>query len=152
MTLAGLAVVLGLATPLRAAEPQPKLKGDTRIHDPSVVEVERKYAAFGTGEQGIYRGAIRVKTSSDGVNWTDAGAIGKGAPKWGMDTLGYQPLNVWAPSISRHGGVFYLYYSLSSFGGHVSAIGLMTNASFDPEKPDQGLAGSGTDPDVRRAG
>jgi arabinan endo-1,5-alpha-L-arabinosidase len=108
-----------------------------------VIEVEGKYVAFGAGEQGIYRGAIRVRTLSDGVNWTDTGAIGKGAPQWGMDTLGYQPLNVWAPSISSHGGVFYLYYSLSSFGGHVSAIGLMTNASLDPEKPGQGWRDQG---------
>ena len=68
MTLAGLAILLGFATPLRAAEPLPRLKGDTPIRDPSVIEVEGKYAAFGAGEQGIYRGAIRVKTSSDGVN------------------------------------------------------------------------------------
>ena len=68
----------------------------------------------------------------------------QGRPQWGLETPGYQPLNVWAPSVSRHGGVSYLYYSLSSFGGQVSAIGLMTNASFDVTKPadgwrDQGL-------------
>jgi arabinan endo-1,5-alpha-L-arabinosidase len=132
-----LAILLPLAAPLCAAD-QPKLTGDTRIHDPSVVEVDGKYAAFGTGEQGPYRGAIRVKTSPDGANWTDAGAIGKGVPKWARETLGYQPLNVWAPSISRHGDTFNLYYSLSSFGINTSAIGLMTNTSFDPTKPGEG--------------
>ena len=144
MALASLAILHGLAEPVHAAEPQPSLTGDTRIHDPSVIEVDGKYAAFGTGEQGLYRGAIRVKTSPDGVAWTDAGAIGKGAPKWGLEALGYQPINVWAPSVSRRGAVVSLYYSLSSFGSNASAIGLMTNASFDVTKPadgwrDQGL-------------
>ena len=135
-------VILLLASPLSAAD-QPKLTGDTRIHDPSVIEVDGKYAAFGTGEQGLYRGAVRVKASPDGLTWTDAGAIGKGIPKWARETLGYQPLNIWAPSISRHGDIFNLYYSLSSFGSNTSAIGLMTNASFDPTKPGEGWEDQG---------
>ena len=70
--------------------------------------------------------------------------IGTGVPKWAIDALGFQPLNVWAPSISRRGGRFFLYYCLSSFGHNTSAIGLMTSGSFDPTKPadgwqDQGL-------------
>src|SRR6516162_704361 len=101
-------VFLFIASFAFAAEPQPKLAGDTRIHDPSVIEVDGRYAAFGTGEQGLYRGAIKVKTSPDGVNWTDAGAIGKGVPKWAAGALGYQPINVWAPSVSRWGGLFFL--------------------------------------------
>ena len=77
------------------------------------------------------------------MNWTDAGAIGKGVPKWARETLGYQPINVWAPSISRHRGAFSIYYSLSSFGGNTSAIGLMTNGSFDPAKPGDGWEDQG---------
>ncbi len=143
MALVGLALLLLPATPFRAAEVQPQLTGDTRIHDPSVIEVGGRYAAFGTGEQGLYRGAILVKTSPDGMNWTDAGAIGKGVPKWALDALGYQPINIWAPSISRRGGTFLLYYALSAFGGNASAIGLMTNASFDPLKPGDGWQDQG---------
>ena len=67
MRLARLAILLILAAPALAAAPQPKLSGDTRIHDPSVVEVDGRFAAFGTGEPGGYRGAVRVKTSPDGV-------------------------------------------------------------------------------------
>jgi arabinan endo-1,5-alpha-L-arabinosidase len=143
MALVCLAILLLLATPLHAADLQPKLTGDTRIHDPSIIEVEGRYAAFGTGEQGIYRGAVKVKTSPDGVNWTDAGAIGKGLPKWAIGALGYQPTNIWAPSISRRGGTFFLYYCLSSFGSNASAIGLMTNASFDPASPGEGWQDQG---------
>src|SRR5271166_1521181 len=131
------------AAPLHAADRQPQLVGDARIHDPSVIEVDGRYAAFGTGGPGLYRGAIPVKTSPDGVRWTDAGAIGKGVPKWALPALGYQPINVWAPSVSRRGGTFFLYYALSTFGGNASAIGLMTNPSFDPAKPGEGWRDEG---------
>jgi arabinan endo-1,5-alpha-L-arabinosidase len=141
---AGLAfIAFVVASAAFAAEPQPKLTGDTRVHDPSVIEVDGRYAAFGTGEQGLTRGAIKVKTSPDGVAWTDSGAIGKGVPKWAKDALGYQPTNVWAPSISRRGDTFSLYYALSSFGLNTSAIGLMTNRAFDVAKPGDGWQDQG---------
>ena len=135
---AGIAGLLLFTAPVRAAEPQPQLTGDTRIHDPSVIEVDGRFAAFGTGQQGPTHGAIRVKTSPDGLAWTDAGVIGKGPPEWAQAALGFEPLNVWAPSISRRGGTFFLYYCLSSFGDNASAIGLMTNTAFDPLKPGDG--------------
>jgi len=142
-TLALLAILMMLAAPAYAAEFQPTLAGDTRIHDPRVIEVGGRYVAFGTGATGRYRGAVRVKTSPDGVNWSDAGAIGKGPPRWALQTLGYQPNNVWAPSVSRRGDLFFLYYALSTFGGNASAIGLMTNAAFDPLRPADGWEDKG---------
>jgi arabinan endo-1,5-alpha-L-arabinosidase len=133
----GIAGLLLFTAPLSAASPQPQLTGDTRIHDPSVIEVDGRFAAFGTGQQGPTHGAIRVKTSPDGLAWTDAGVIGKGPPEWAQAALGFKPLNVWAPSISRRGGTFFLYYCLSSFGDNASAIGLMTNTAFiDPFRID----------------
>ena len=138
-----LLVLLLLATPAFAVDSQPELAGDLRIHDPSVVEVGGEYVAVGTGEQGLTRGAVKVKTSPDGVHWTEAGAIGRGVPKWARDALGYQPTNVWAPSISRRGGTFSLYYALSSFGSNASAIGLMTNASLDTSRPSEGWTDEG---------
>ncbi len=141
LTLA-FAALMALGLPLHAAE-QPRLTGDTQIHDPSVFEVDGRFAAFETGRQGPTHGAIWVKTSPDGINWTNAGAISKGPPKWAADALGYQPTNVWAPSISRRGAAFFLYYALSTFGGNTSAIGLMTNRSFDVAKPGEGWTDRG---------
>ena len=103
LTLDVLALALFFAAPLRAAEPQPQMTGDTRIHDPSVIEIGGRFVAVGTGQQGPTHGAIQVKTSPDGVAWTDAGVIGKGPPAWAQAALGFKPLNVWAPSISRRG-------------------------------------------------
>ena len=142
--LVGLAVLfLPAAAALRAAEAQPQLTGDTRIHDPSVIEVDGRFVAFGTGQQGPTHGAIRAKTSPDGIAWTDAGVIGKGPPEWAAAVLGFQALNVWAPSISRRGGTYFLYYCLSGFGDNASAIGLMTNTVFDPAKPSEGWRDQG---------
>jgi arabinan endo-1,5-alpha-L-arabinosidase len=117
--------------------------GDTGIHDPSVIEIDGEFVAVGTGQQGPTHGAVRVKTSPDGIRWTDAGTIGEGAPAWSVGALGFKPLNVWAPSISRRGRTVFLYYCLSSFGRNTSAIGLMTNASFDPLKPGEGWRDQG---------
>src|ERR1700712_595437 len=90
-----------LVLAVSAAE-QPTFSGDVRIHDPSVIEVGGMYAAFYTGEEGgKFRGAIRVKSSPDGLVWHDAGAIGKGLPAWVKPTLGFLPHNIWAPSVSK---------------------------------------------------
>jgi arabinan endo-1,5-alpha-L-arabinosidase len=136
----GLALTLLLAAPLRAAEPQPQMTGDVQIHDPSVIEIGGQFVAVGTGQQGPTHGAIRAKTSPDGIRWTDAGLIGEGPPAWARAVLGFKPSNVWAPSISRRGGTVSLYYCLSSFGHNTSAIGLMT---FDPLKPGEGWQDQG---------
>lgn len=137
-------LLLALAVPALAAPTQPVLSGDVRIHDPSVIEVDGKFAAFQTGfERDSRRGAIRVKTSPDGIAWKDAGSIGKGLPGWVSSQLGYEPRNIWAPSISRHGDRFYLYYSVSSFGINTSAIGLMTNDAFDATNPGEGWVDQG---------
>jgi arabinan endo-1,5-alpha-L-arabinosidase len=139
----GLALALLLAAPVEAAEPQPQMTGDVQIHDPSVIEIGGQFVAVGTGQQGPTHGAIRAKTSPDGVRWADAGLIGQGPPAWAQAALGFRPSNVWAPSISRRGQTVFLYYCLSSFGHNTSAIGLMTNTSVDPLKPGEGWQDQG---------
>ena len=128
----------GAAAPALGQNVQPTLTGDIRIHDPSVLETDGRFAAFGTGAQGRSRGAIQAKTSPDGVRWTDAGVVGEGPPAWAKDALGYRPVTIWAPSVSRRGGTTFLYYALSTFGGNASAIGLMTNDAFDVARPGAG--------------
>jgi arabinan endo-1,5-alpha-L-arabinosidase len=129
---------------LQAAEPWPVLTGDIGIHDPSAIFVDGSYVAFGTGAAPFGRGAIRIKTSPDGIAWTDAGFIGEGVPAWVRPAIGVQPSELWAPTISRLGERFFLYYSASRFGVNTSTIGLAINDHFDPLHPadgweDQGL-------------
>src|ERR1700734_4403085 len=98
-----LALALLFAAPVEAAKPQPQMSGDVQIHDPSVIEIGGQFVAVGTGQQGPTHGAIRAKTSPDGVRWTDAGLIGQGPPAWARATLGFKPSSVWAAARSPRG-------------------------------------------------
>lgn len=136
--------VLLAAGPVMAAPLQPVLTGDIRIHDPSVIELpDGSFVAYETGRSGMTRGAIGIRTSPDGLAWTDAGSIGKGVPKWAAEVLGYRSQNIWAPSVSKQGDTYFLYYSVSSFGINASAIGLMTASSIDPKAPGEGWTDQG---------
>ena len=126
------------------ATTQPVLTGDLGIHDPTMIVVDGTYVAFATGfEGGIDQGALRIKTSPDGVVWKNMGALGKGIPAWVKTTINVKPPNLWAPTISKHGGTYYLYYAASIFGTNVSAIGLMTNPKLDPAHPADGWTDQG---------
>jgi arabinan endo-1,5-alpha-L-arabinosidase len=118
--------------------------GDVRIHDPSVIVEDGHWVSFQTGDEGgLSQGAIKLKTSPDGITWKNAGAVGKGVPKWTQTENGYKSLNIWAPSVMKHGDRWHLYYSVSSFGLQFSSIGLMTNDAFDPTRPGEGWEDQG---------
>lgn len=139
--LAGLMILAG--TPY-AAEPMPELGGNINIHDPSVIATDTGWASFATGVEGAADGGMpRTKSSPDGITWTETGALPGGLPEWIAKELRYTPRNIWAPTVSTHGGVTYLYYSASRFGRNNSAIGVMTNAAFDARKPAEGWVDQG---------
>lgn len=130
-----------LAAPV-AAQP---LTGNVAIHDPTIAVLEDGLVSFATGVEGARDGGqIRTKSSSDGIDWQEAGALPGGMPQWVIDEFGYTPKNIWAPSVTEHDGRHYLYYSVSSFGRNTSVIGLMTNDELNAADPtagweDQGL-------------
>jgi arabinan endo-1,5-alpha-L-arabinosidase len=140
------AALLALLTTAALAQnlpPAPQMQGNLRMHDPSMIVVDGTWVGFYTGAEGFWRGAVLLKTSPDGINWKNAGGIGKGLPAWTAAENGYKSQNIWAPSVSKRGDRLYLYYSVSSFGINTSVIGLMTNDAFDPLKPDQGWEDQG---------
>ena len=138
-------LLLMLAGPAHAdVAVQPTLSGDLGIHDPTMIVVDGTYVAYYTGQEGgLYQGAIKAKTSADGVTWKDMGAIGKGLPAWVKPALGVKPPNIWAPAVSRLGSTYYLYYAVSIFGMNLSAIGLMTNPHLEPAHPGDGWTDQG---------
>jgi arabinan endo-1,5-alpha-L-arabinosidase len=138
-----LAIFASVLSPALAGETQPVLVGDTAIHDPSVIVLRGIYVAFGTGTLSPGEGAIRIKTSPDGLTWHDAGTLGVGIPAWVMPTIHASPRELWAPSVSQRDGTVYLYYAASVFGVNTSAIGLTTNSSFDPKNPAAGWTDAG---------
>jgi arabinan endo-1,5-alpha-L-arabinosidase len=109
---------------------------DLRIHDPStIVKQGNTYWVFGTGP------GIPAFSSTDRVHWTPRGRVLAEAPAWVGDAV---PGNVnaffWAPDVRRVRGRYYLYYSVSTFGSNVSAIGLATSPTLDPARwEDQGI-------------
>jgi arabinan endo-1,5-alpha-L-arabinosidase len=108
MRLAMLAALLMLSSPVMA-QAQPKLTGDVGIHDPTWIELDGAQIAFGTGVEGAADGgAIRVKTSPDGIVWTDVGTIGQGVPDWVEGAIGVVPPNLWAPHVFERDGAYYL--------------------------------------------
>jgi len=142
-----LVVVLALvggAVSAFGAEPMPRLSGNVAIHDPSIIATDTGWASFATGVAGAADGGMpRTKFSPDGVAWTETGPIPGGLPDWIAKELGITPRNIWAPSVSRHNGLTYLYYAASSFGRNDSAIGLMTSSAFDAAHPAAGWTDRG---------
>lgn len=122
---------------------QPILKGDPQIHDPTLLHVGKTYVAMGTGYENVEGGTLRVKTSPDGLTWTDAGTLGETQPAWVEKQLGTAPPNLWAPHLFARGGTTYLYYAASLFGKNTSGIGLMTNRNLDPKNPGKGWVDQG---------
>ncbi|UOQ50941.1 family 43 glycosylhydrolase [Hymenobacter cellulosivorans] len=116
------------------ARPQAQaLQGFTGVHDPSTIVKEGdKYWIFATG-QGIYS-----MYSTDLVNWTPgprAVFVNNAYPSWiNTKVPGFQG-TFWAPECVFRNGKYYLYYSCSTFGSKVSAIGLATNVTLDPTSP-----------------
>jgi arabinan endo-1,5-alpha-L-arabinosidase len=119
--------VLWLAAPAHA------LQGALGIHDPStIVKSGGKYWVFGTGD------GIACKSSTDLINWTDVRSVYTTTtyPGWINGKVPGFAGTFWAPECKFMNGKYYLYYSCSTFGSQVSAIGLATNVTLDPASPD----------------
>ena len=109
------------------------LQGANGAHDPStIVKSGNTYWIFTTGD-GIYG-----MYSTDLISWTPGPKtvfpIGTW-PSWiNAKVPGFQG-NFWASECKFMNGKYYLYYSCSTFGSRVSAIGLATNVTLDPNSP-----------------
>jgi arabinan endo-1,5-alpha-L-arabinosidase len=110
-----------------ASYPNPGVvTGNTGVHDPSVVKTPGgSYILVHTGAN------ITTKQSTDRTAWRDTGAaFPNGAPWTTAYTGGGNVL--WAPDISFHNGLYYMYYAASTFGSQNSAIFLATSTSGVP--------------------
>lgn len=103
----------------------PAITGDLAAHDPSLIKQGGTYYVFSTG------GGLQIRTSPDLVTWTYRGTVFSSIPSWISGYVG-SITDLWAPDISYHNGVYYLYYAGSTFGSNTSVIGLATNTTLDP--------------------
>jgi arabinan endo-1,5-alpha-L-arabinosidase len=121
-----LAIALGLTftTAVHAAEGV--LDGTP---DPTVVPApdgKPGYYVFATG------GGTAVWFSPDLLGWKKIGRVfDRAVPDWARQAIP-RTSGIWAPDISFHDGLYYLYYSVSTFGSQRSAIGLAVSRSVDP--------------------
>lgn len=97
-------------------------------HDPVMVQQNGTYYMFCTGP------GIAVWSSQDRKNWQPEKPVFAAAPEWATKAVpGFNRNHIWAPDISFHNGVYYLFYSVSAFGKNTSCIGLATNKTLDPK-------------------
>lgn len=75
---------------------------------------------------------VQLLRSTDLVHWERAGRVfAEDVPDWARREVPGTK-GIWAPDLSYHDGLYYLYYSVSTFGSQQSVIGLAVNRSLDP--------------------
>jgi arabinan endo-1,5-alpha-L-arabinosidase len=128
-------VVLLLCLPAAVAAQAPRDGLLTGAPDPTAVATkdaagQTVYHVAATGR------GVQLLRSTDLVRWAPAGRVfDRAVPEWARrEVPGTQ--GIWAPDLSFHDGLFYLYYSVSTFGSQRSVIGLAVNRSLDPASPD----------------
>ena len=105
------------------------LQGNDNCADPSTIIKEgNKYWIFTTGTD------IYAMYSYDLVKWESGPkTVFNGfRPAWIAAKVPNFAGAYWAPECVYRNGKYYLYYSCSTFGSNVSAIGLATNVTLDP--------------------
>lgn len=98
------------------------------VHDPVMIRQDSTYYLFCTGK------GISVFSSKDRVNWQKEKPVFDTLP-WGVQAVPGFKNHIWAPDISYHNGVYYLFYSVSAFGKNTSCIGVATNKTLHPGDP-----------------
>ena len=76
------------------------------------------------------------KTGDRRRRWRNIDRNNSVMPLWALDSIRGYMGHTWAPDISYHDGLWYLYYSCSSFGKNGSGIGLAVNKTLDPNSAD----------------
>ncbi|WP_051102590.1 arabinan endo-1,5-alpha-L-arabinosidase [Parafrankia elaeagni] len=117
--------VVAPGPPALAAYPGPgRVTGNVTVHDPSMVRIPSGYLLFST------HNGIETRSSADRVNFTFVGRAFPTPPSWvySYNSSG----DLWAPDVSYQNGLYWLYYSVSSFGSNNSAIGLATSTTGLP--------------------
>ena len=140
-----LIILFLLITSLSAAAQQPMIspvgttfpQRQTSVHDPVMIKEGHTYYIFSTGT------GINVFSSKDTKNWTKEKPVFDKAPAWTFAAVPEFNSHIWAPDISFHNGVYYLYYSISSFAKNGSSIGVAVNKTLDKTSPDFGWIDKG---------
>lgn len=99
------------------------------VHDPVMIKQDSLFYLFCTGN------GITVLSSPDLLHWKKQAPVFSAPPAWALQSIPGFKGHIWAPDISYHNGLYYLYYAVSAFGKNTSAIGLATNKTLDAASP-----------------
>ena len=102
----------------------------TPVHDPVMIQQGDTYYLFCTGF------GISVFSSKDLKSWKKEASVFSKAPQWAMEAVPGFKGHIWAPDISYHNGLYYLYYAVSAFGKNTSCVGVAVNKTLDPSSPE----------------
>lgn len=100
------------------------LSGELQVLDPTIIEFEGTFLIFHTGP------GISVKRSDDLHKWRSDADVFETKPNW-ITTDFPQTDVLWGPDISYFGGLYHLYYGVSTFGSNASCIGHATAADLN---------------------
>lgn len=100
------------------------------VHDPVMAKENGKYYMFTTGM------GVGMMSSDDMKTWKLEEQVLNPIPEWAMEPVPAYKGHTWAPDIIKVGDKWYLYYSCSTFGKNISAIGVATNKTLDPQSAD----------------
>jgi len=107
-----------------------QLRGHLGAHDPStVVKCKDRYYLFATGQ------GIVSRSSADKIFWVAGPKVFANPPAWTTNAVPGFTGTFWAPDVLYFSNRYHLYYSVSTFGSQISAIGLVTNPTLDPTDP-----------------
>lgn len=105
---------------------QDSLQTSIPVHDPVMIRQDGVYYVFATGR------GISMWSSTDMQNWKKEKPVFNTPPEWAVKAVPGFRGHIWAPDISYQNGLYYLYYSISTFGKNRSCIGLATNKTLNP--------------------
>lgn len=106
------------------------ITGATRAHDPSTILKEGdRYYCFTTGN------GVVAKVSDDLKAWRDLKPVFAHPPEWTKSAVPEFRGHFWAPDVAKIGDRYFVYYSVSSFGKQLSAIGVASSPTLNPDDP-----------------
>jgi arabinan endo-1,5-alpha-L-arabinosidase len=110
-----------------------------RVHDPStILKCNGEYWVFYTGR------GVPSYHSKDLVTWQPGPPVFTNSPTWADGAVPeHRGIGFWAPDIMQVGDRYLLYYSVSTFGKKISAIGLATTPTLDTNAPGFGWTDRG---------
>ena len=100
--------------------------GAVPAHDPVMIHADSGWYVYCTGM------GVSVWRSADLRDWVHEPPVFSTPPQWAVSAVPGFRGHVWAPDISYHKGLYYLFYAVSVFGKNTSCIGVATNRTLNP--------------------